>query len=153
MSEPLTNLDQLISVLEIPTDTLIVFHRNPDSDAVVQMKKRILDFFDTPDPVSDPWTEKLTEHLSARVFKKTVRYVLFTIPDHFFTSKIYCIYYNMVLKKNQLYDIIFYVNASASFAFLYLHRKKAMGNILQKVCSLCARHTCSQSPFWRDWCL
>ena len=34
MSEPLTNLDQLISVLEIPTDTLIVFHRNPDSDAV-----------------------------------------------------------------------------------------------------------------------
>ena len=24
------------------------------------MKKRILDFFDTPDPVSDPWTEKLT---------------------------------------------------------------------------------------------
>ena len=26
------------------------------------MKRRILDFFDTPDPVSDPWTEKLTEH-------------------------------------------------------------------------------------------
>ena len=26
------------------------------------MKKRILDFFDTPDPVSDPWTEKLTAH-------------------------------------------------------------------------------------------
>ena len=28
---------------------------------VEAMKKRILDFFDTPDPVSDPWTEKLTE--------------------------------------------------------------------------------------------
>ena len=27
---------------------------------VEAMKKRILDFFDTPDPVSDPWTEKLT---------------------------------------------------------------------------------------------
>ena len=26
------------------------------------MKARILDFFDTPDPVSDPWTEKLTDH-------------------------------------------------------------------------------------------
>ena len=26
------------------------------------MKKRILSFFDTPDPVSDPWTEKLTDH-------------------------------------------------------------------------------------------
>ena len=26
------------------------------------MKKRILEFFDTPDPVSDPWTEKLTDH-------------------------------------------------------------------------------------------
>lgn len=34
MSEPLTNLDQLISALEIPTDTVIVFHRNPDADAV-----------------------------------------------------------------------------------------------------------------------
>ena len=30
------------------------------SAAVEAMKKRILDFFDTPDPVSDPWTEKLT---------------------------------------------------------------------------------------------
>ena len=28
---------------------------------VEAMKKRILSFFDTPDPVSDPWTEKLTE--------------------------------------------------------------------------------------------
>jgi hypothetical protein len=28
--------------------------------AVEAMKKRILGFFDTPDPVSDPWTEKLT---------------------------------------------------------------------------------------------
>lgn len=26
------------------------------------MKSRILSFFDTPDPVSDPWTEKLTAH-------------------------------------------------------------------------------------------
>ena len=31
-------------------------------DAVAAMKRRILDFFDTPDPVSDPWTEKLTDH-------------------------------------------------------------------------------------------
>ena len=30
------------------------------SAAVEAMKRRILDFFDTPDPVSDPWTEKLT---------------------------------------------------------------------------------------------
>ena len=29
---------------------------------VEKMKKRILSFFDTPDPVSDPWTEKLTAH-------------------------------------------------------------------------------------------
>ena len=32
----------------------------PSAD-VETMKKRILSFFDTPDPVSDPWTEKLTE--------------------------------------------------------------------------------------------
>ena len=35
--------------------------RTPSAD-VAAMKRRILDFFDTPDPVSDPWTEKLTEH-------------------------------------------------------------------------------------------
>ncbi len=33
-----------------------------DRTAVDAMKKRILEFFDTPDPVSDPWTEKLTDH-------------------------------------------------------------------------------------------
>lgn len=34
MSEILNNLDELIAQLEIPADTLIVFHRNPDADAV-----------------------------------------------------------------------------------------------------------------------
>ena len=34
----------------------------PPSAAVEEMKKRILEFFDTPNPVSDPWTEKLTAH-------------------------------------------------------------------------------------------
>ena len=34
MSEHLTNLDELIEVLEASLDTLIIFHRNPDADAV-----------------------------------------------------------------------------------------------------------------------
>ena len=34
MSELLTNLEELISAFEIPADTLIIFHRNPDADAV-----------------------------------------------------------------------------------------------------------------------
>lgn len=34
MSEYLTDLDSLIAVLETPADTLILFHRNPDADAV-----------------------------------------------------------------------------------------------------------------------
>ena len=34
MSEILNNLDELIAQLEIPADTLIIFHRNPDADAV-----------------------------------------------------------------------------------------------------------------------
>lgn len=34
MSEFLTEFDELIEVLEVPADTLIVFHRNPDADAV-----------------------------------------------------------------------------------------------------------------------
>ena len=33
-----------------------------NGEQISAMKARILDFFDTPDPVSDPWTEKLTDH-------------------------------------------------------------------------------------------
>ena len=36
--------------------------RGMGNGEIEAMKKRILDFFDTPDPVSDPWTEKLTAH-------------------------------------------------------------------------------------------
>ena len=43
-------------------DEIMPFYRSPDAAAVEAMKRRILDFFDTPDPVSDPWTEKLTDH-------------------------------------------------------------------------------------------
>ena len=43
-------------------DEIVPLYRAPDPAAVAAMKARILDFFDTPDPVSDPWTEKLTEH-------------------------------------------------------------------------------------------
>ena len=43
-------------------DEILPFYREPDTAAVAAMKARILDFFDTPDPVSDPWTEKLTDH-------------------------------------------------------------------------------------------
>ena len=34
MSETLTNLDELIAALEPPANTLIIFHRNPDADAI-----------------------------------------------------------------------------------------------------------------------
>ena len=43
-------------------DEILPLYRAPDPAAVAAMKERILAFFDTPDPVSDPWTEKLTEH-------------------------------------------------------------------------------------------
>jgi len=43
-------------------DEILPFYRDPDEKSVKEMKKRILGFFDTPDPVSDPWTEKLTDH-------------------------------------------------------------------------------------------
>ena len=48
-------------------DEIMGFYRelgtgNGERGTVEKMKKRILDFFDTPDPVSDPWTEKLTAH-------------------------------------------------------------------------------------------
>ena len=43
-------------------DEIMHFYRELGNGDVEAMKKRILDFFDTPDPVSDPWTEKLTDH-------------------------------------------------------------------------------------------
>ena len=43
-------------------DEIMPFYREPVAADVEAMKKRILSFFDTPDPVSDPWTEKLTAH-------------------------------------------------------------------------------------------
>ena len=43
-------------------DEIMPFYRELGNGDVEAMKKRILDFFDTPDPVSDPWTEKLTDH-------------------------------------------------------------------------------------------
>ena len=42
-------------------DEILPFYRTPAADDVASMKRRILDFFDTPDPVSDPWTQKLTD--------------------------------------------------------------------------------------------
>ena len=43
-------------------DEIMPFYREPVAADDEAMKKRILSFFDTPDPVSDPWTEKLTAH-------------------------------------------------------------------------------------------
>ena len=42
-------------------DEIMPYYREPVAAEVDEMKRRILAFFDTPDPVSDPWTEKLTE--------------------------------------------------------------------------------------------
>ena len=42
-------------------DEILPYYREPVAADVAAMKQRILAFFDTPDPVSDPWTEKLTE--------------------------------------------------------------------------------------------
>ena len=41
-------------------DEILPFYRAPVAEDVEAMKRRILSFFDTPAPVSDPWTEKLT---------------------------------------------------------------------------------------------
>lgn len=51
-------------VVQCEPDEVMVFYRDLGSGdpVVVEMKKRILDFFDTPDPVSDPITTKLTDH-------------------------------------------------------------------------------------------
>lgn len=48
-------------VLVEPCDVLPHF-QSPDKAKTATWKSRILEFFDTPDPESDPLTEKLTEH-------------------------------------------------------------------------------------------
>jgi len=49
-------------VVQCEADEFLPLRREVDSagSEVAEMKKRILSFFDTPDPVSDPLTEKLT---------------------------------------------------------------------------------------------
>ncbi len=50
-------------VVQCEADELLPIYReiDPAGAEVAEMKKRILSFFDTPDPVSDPLTEKLTD--------------------------------------------------------------------------------------------
>lgn len=50
-------------VVQCEADELLPIYRgiDPAGVEVAEMKRRIFSFFDTPDPVSDPLTEKLTE--------------------------------------------------------------------------------------------
>ena len=50
-------------VVQCEADQMMPIYRSidPAGEEVAAMKKRILDFFDTPDPVSDPLTCKLTD--------------------------------------------------------------------------------------------
>ena len=50
-------------VVQCEADQMMPIYRaiDPAGEEVAAMKKRILDFFDTPDPVSDPLTCKLTD--------------------------------------------------------------------------------------------
>jgi L-arabinose isomerase len=48
-------------VVLIEANDVYRHYREPDSAAVETWKEQILEFFDTPDPKSDPITEKLTE--------------------------------------------------------------------------------------------
>ncbi len=41
-------------------DEILKYYIQEDKDAIEKMKSKILSFFDTPDPVSDPLTKKLT---------------------------------------------------------------------------------------------
>lgn len=49
-------------VVLVEPDDVFRHFSNPDAEKVAGWKTRILEFFDTPDPESDPLTEKLTEN-------------------------------------------------------------------------------------------
>ena len=63
-------------------DEIMPFYREPVAADVETMKKRILDFFDTPDPVSDPWTEKLTANSSRSAISTALPTTTRARPDH-----------------------------------------------------------------------
>lgn len=57
-------------IVSCESNQLLKCYEQVNSDEVKQMEERILEFFDTPDPVSDPISMKLTEadlNLSAKV--------------------------------------------------------------------------------------
>lgn len=57
-------------IVSCESNQLLKCYEEVNSDEVKQMEERILEFFDTPDPVSDPISMKLTEadlNLSAKV--------------------------------------------------------------------------------------
>ncbi|NLG14554.1 MAG: arabinose isomerase [Lentisphaerae bacterium] len=67
-------------IVPCEAEEIMIHYRKITSEErdVTAMKARILDFFDTPDPVSDPLTTKLTDHdldLSARVAVALERFV------------------------------------------------------------------------------
>ncbi|MBN1673698.1 MAG: arabinose isomerase [Kiritimatiellae bacterium] len=50
-----------LHAVQCEPDEILAHYPRPDADAVRAMRQRILDFFDTPDPGSDPITEKLSD--------------------------------------------------------------------------------------------
>lgn len=60
-------------------DEILAFYQQEDKAAVDAKKKVILGFFDTPDPVSDPLTTKLTEHDLEVAAKAAVALDKFTV--------------------------------------------------------------------------
>ncbi|MDR2437906.1 MAG: L-fucose/L-arabinose isomerase family protein [Planctomycetaceae bacterium] len=58
-----------VHVVQCEPDQILRFYRDEYSDEIEQKKNEIIDFFDTPDPISDPLTIKLTDfdlHIAAK---------------------------------------------------------------------------------------
>ena len=70
-----------LHVVQTEIDDLVRLERTVDEPEIAAMKARILDMFDTPEPVSDPLTRKLTDddlHCAARAAVALEKFV-----DHF----------------------------------------------------------------------
>jgi L-arabinose isomerase len=65
-------------IVQTEADDLLHFERDVKDAEIRQKKEQILDLFDTPDPVSDPVTTRLTDedlHIAARVAVALDKYV------------------------------------------------------------------------------
>lgn len=100
-----------LHAVQCEPDDVMRFYRNPDPAAVTAMKERILGFFDTPVPVSDPITEQLR-------------------PEHLDIAAAAAVALDRFIEERKLDGLAYYYEAEAGSMMRELVTNFAVGNSL-----------------------